>query len=159
MQTNHVVASSAPPQPSVQYFRLLIAQIDPEGKVLVRDVCWDPEPPITLTPAPGSRFHFKWFDNILRYLQGKGGLNLRTPGSLDIRVSSQINTRDGFLSPVSEFYGLVARADTVFPDVGYLIATNIVEKQQVGLQPGGSSTALMFPLFQRIACDAHVRVC
>ena len=149
-----MVASSAPPQPSVQYLRLLIAQIDPEGKVLVRDVCWDPEPPITFTPAPGRRFYFKWFDDILRYLQGKGGLKLTTSRSLDIGVSSQINARAGFLSPVLEFIGLVARAETVFPNVGYLIAMSIVEKQLIGLQQRGDIVphACLFNI-QRRTCD------
>ena len=147
MQTNHVVASSAPPQPSVQYFRLLIAQIDPERKVLVRDVCWDPEPPITLTAAPGRRFHFKGLDNILWYLQGKGGLELKILWSWDIGVSSKINTRAGFLSTVLEFNGLVARAETVLSDVGYLIAMNIVKIQQVGLRLRGIwYRAYVFPI-------------
>ena len=155
-----MVASSAPPQPSVQYFRLLIAQIDPEGKVLVRDVCWDPEPPITPTPAPGRRFHFKWFDDILGYLQGKGSLKIRTSRSLDIGVSSQINTRAGFLSPVLEFNGLVARAEAVFPDVGYFSAMDIVKKQQVGLQLRGEIVPhSCFANIQRRARDKYVREC
>ena len=160
MQTNHVVASSTPPQPSVQYFRLLIAQIYPEGKVLVRDVCWDPKPPVTLTPAPGRRFHFKPFDNILWCLQGKGRLQIGTSRSLDIGVSSQIHTRAGFLYSALEFNGLVARAETVFPDGGYLIAINIVEEQQVELQLLGENCAvLMFMLCHGRTSDGNVREC
>ena len=155
-----MVALSASPQPGVQDFRLLIAQIDPEGKVLVRGVCRDPKPSITFAPAPGSRFHFNGFDNILRYLQGEGRFKIRISRSFDIGVSSQINTRTGFLSPALEFNGLVARAESVFPDGGYLIAMDIVKKQQVGLQLRGEMVPhSCLSNIQRRARDKYVREC
>ena len=59
-----------------------------------------------------------------------------------------------------EFNGLVARAETVFPDGGYLIAINIVEEQQVELQLLGDNCAvLMFMLCHGRTSDGIVREC